>query len=433
MTQKVQQTLLGIKLERSEEKLTSLAGLVVMEEMARARGLWEMVDKEFEAPGSGRGYKASEVIKPLVWLLSAGGRSLEHLRELREEQEVLSKLGLERIPDGGTTGDWLRRHGARGGAEAASRVNEEMISEYLDRQDEEITLDVDATIIEAEKREAQWTYKKTRGYQPMMAYVNEICVHQEFREGNESAGSKAIEFLEASEKKLPSGKRIYLRSDSAYYQGEVIARYSRPGRTFSITADMDSAVRQAIEHIPEDNWKKYYDKDGVATDRQIAETVHCMNGMKRAFRLIVLRWANPQPGLFEPSYYCHHAVATNRPEQEDATEVIRKHNGRGESENWHKELKVGYAMEQMPCGETHANALYFAIGVLAYNLGVLLKEDLLPEQYRRSKVATLRWQIYRLAGKLVRHGRQWTLKVKSDGEKLAMLISAREKCCQLIF
>jgi hypothetical protein len=59
---------------------------------------------------------------------------------------------------------------------------------------------------------------------------------------------------------------------------------------------------------------------------------------------------------------------------------------------------------------------------------VLLKADLLPEQYRRSKVATLRWQIYRLAGKLVRHGRQWTLKVKSDAEKLAMLLSVREKC-----
>ena len=306
-----------------------------------------------------------------------------------------------------------------------------MIAQYLAKQGEELTLDPDATIIEADTQEAQWTYKKTRGYQPMMAYVNEVWVHWESREGNEQAGSKAIEFLQACEKKLPEDKAIYLRSDSAYYQRDVIERYSERGRTYSITADQDSAVKEGTQQIPEDHWQRYYDKAGARTDREIAETVHCMNHSKQAFRLIVLRWENPQPGLFEQSRYCYHAVASNRPQTETATEVIRKHNARGESENWHKELKVGYAMEQMPCGETAANAMYFAIGVLAYNLGVLLKEDVLPEEYRRSKIATLRWQIYRLAGKLVRHGRQWILRVKTDAEKLAMLMSARQKCYEL--
>jgi hypothetical protein len=427
MANKLQQTLLPIKLEASQEKLSSLAGLVILEEMAQALGLWEMIDQQFPSPGT-RGYKASEFIKPLVWMLSAGGRSLEHVRELRAEQEVLSKLGLKKVPDAGTIGDWLRRQGARGGTDALARINKMLISEYVANQGEELTLDVDATIIEADKQQAQWTYKKIRGYQPMMAYAGEACVHHQFREGNESPGSKAIEFLEGCEQKLPQDASIYLRSDSAYYQGEVIARYSQPGRSFSITADQDSAVKQAIELIPENEWQTYYDRDGVATNREIAETVHCMNWPRQAFRLIVLRWPNPQPGLFEQSRYCHLAVATNRPDQESASEVMRRHDQRGESENWHKELKIGYAMEQMPCGESYANGLYFAIGVLAYNLGLLLKADLLPEQYRKSKVATLRWQIYRLAGKLVRHGRQWTLKVKTEAEKLAMLMSVREKC-----
>ena len=66
-----------------------------------------------------------------------------------------------------------------------------------------------------------------------------------------------------------------------------------------------------------------------------------------------------------------------------------------------------------------------------YNLGVLLRQDLLPAEYRTSKVATLRWQIYRLAGKLVYHGRQWTLKIETDGEKLAMLMAARQRCYEL--
>jgi hypothetical protein len=82
-----------------------------------------------------------------------------------------------------------------------------------------------------------------------------------------------------------------------------------------------------------------------------------MNHPNQAFRLIVLRWLNPQPGLFEQSAYRHYAVATNRPEEETSSEVIRRHDQRGESENWHKELKIGYAMEQMPCGETCSNGV----------------------------------------------------------------------------
>jgi hypothetical protein len=35
------QLILPIKLERSSERLTSLGGLVVLEELARAVGLWE--------------------------------------------------------------------------------------------------------------------------------------------------------------------------------------------------------------------------------------------------------------------------------------------------------------------------------------------------------------------------------------------------------
>jgi len=55
-----------------------------------------------------------------------------------------------------------------------------------------------------------------------------------------------------------------------------------------------------------------------------------------------------QPDLFEPERHSYHAVATNR--QESATEIIWKHNARGNSENWHTELKIGTAMEQMPSG-----------------------------------------------------------------------------------
>lgn len=426
---KLQQTLRPIKLEASEERLTSLGGLLVLEEFSRAKGLWAQVGATFAAPGSGRGYEAEEYVRTLVWLVHAGGRRLTDVRELAAEQEVLAEYGLARVPSPDAIGAWLGRQGKAGGVKRIGALNKKLLRPYLKSLGDELTIDVDATIIEAHKREAEWTYQKVKGYQPLLAYVNEVCVHQEFRGGSVPAGSGALAFIRNCEQRLPGGKRFYWRSDSAFYQAEVFNHCSRGGRTFSITADKDSAVKTVLAQIPEGEWQPLKHREGSATGREIAETVHCMEETKQAFRLIVQRWSNPQPDLFEASPYCYHVVATNR--EGSASEVIWTHNQRGASENWHKELKLGYGMEQLPCGGLEANAMYFAVGVLAYNLGVLLKAELLPEEYRHRTVQTLRWKLYRMAGKLVRHGRQWVLKVRAGSEQLALLLAVRKKCAEL--
>ena len=356
----------------------------------------------------------------------AGGRRLEDLRELRAEHEVLGALGLEAVPDAGTVGDWLRRQGGAG-AEAIQKISRKLVAPCF--EGEEVILDVDATEIEAEKQDAQWTYHHVQGYMPLVGYVDGVCVGHEFREGNQSPGAGILAFAQSCEAALPAGKRVYFRSDSAAYQAAVINHYSQPGRTFSITADLDAAVKREIGNLPETAWQPYRTPEGIATDREIAATVHSMNGTEQAFRLIVLRWPNPQPNLFEADRYGYHAVAANR--EEPASAVIWKHNGRGNSENWHKELKSGLGMEQMPCGQFEANALYFAIGVLAYNLAQLLKRQVLPASYRTATVTTLRWKLYRLAGKLVRHARGWRLQIKADLEKWRLLQSARVCCATL--
>ena len=309
------------------------------------------------------------------------------------------------------------------------KVNQPLIQKALEQEGEELILDVDATEIEAEKQDAQWTYHHVQGYMPLVGYVNGICVGQEFRDGNANPGAGILAFAKKCEAALPAGKRIYFRSDSAAYQADVINHYSQPGRTFTITADLDVAVKREIKNIPASAWQPYRTVEGVATDREIGETVHSMNGTKQAFRLIVLRWLNPQPSLFEADRYCYHAVASNR--EESAAEVIWKHNGRGQSENWHKELKIDGGMEQMPCGQKEANALYFAIGVLAYNLAQLLKRRVLPPSYATATLATLRWKVYRLAGKLVRHARGLILQIQADTEKWLLLQSARLQCALL--
>ncbi len=198
------QLILPIKLERSSERLTSLGGLVVVEELARAMGLWEQVDWALAGAKSGRGYAPHVFVQGLIWMLHAGGRRLEDLRALRGEQEVLEALGLQALPDAGTVGDWPRRQGEKAAA-ALEAIRQKLITPCLEAG-EEVTLDVDATEIAAEKQDAQWTYHHVQGYMPLVGYVNGVCVGHEFREGNASPGAGILKFARHCEAAMPGGE-----------------------------------------------------------------------------------------------------------------------------------------------------------------------------------------------------------------------------------
>jgi len=75
--------------------------------------------------------------------------------------------------------------------------------------------------------------------------------------------------------------------------------------------------------------------------------------------------------------------------------IVQWFNQRGEaSENRIKELKIGFSMEYLPCGTTKANAVFFRIGVLAYNLSRLFKMASMLTEWPKHAVQTIRWKFY---------------------------------------
>lgn len=58
-------------------------------------------------------------------------------------------------------------------------------------------------------------------------------------------------------------------------------------------------------------------------------------------------------------------------------------------------------MERLPCGRFEANAVFFRIGVLAYNIGRLFVLKTLDKSWHRYQVQSLRWKLYATAGKIV--------------------------------
>jgi hypothetical protein len=261
---------------------------------------------------------------------------------------------------------------------------------------------------------------------PMVGHIaeNSLAIAHEFREGNAAPAAGNLEFVQACERNMPNGKKIRaVRADSAAYQADIFNYCEETHKVFAIGADQDAAVKTVIATIPEEEWKTF--RDG-----EIAETVHCMNKTNKAFRLIVMRRPREQD-LFEDNLpYRYHAIASNRP-NEDAAATMEWYSQRGDaSENRIKDLKVGFGMEYMPCGSFEANAVFFAIGALTYNLYLGFRSDALGSGWERSQVQTVRWRLFQTAGKIVRHGRQMFLKISTA--MLDLFAAIREHCARIM-
>jgi hypothetical protein len=420
---------LPFKLGATDESLTAHGGLALFGEYLRAMDVGVVIDHELPGPGSAAGYDPSAHVLPLVLMLAGGGRTLEDLRVLRNDTGLRSLLQLDDMPSSDATGDWLRRMGATAsdGLTALQRVNRGVFRRLL-RRDERTgyTLDIDATQIVAEKREAHYTYKGEKGYMPMVGHIAELSLvaGHEFREGNTAPAARNLEFMQACERKMPKEKRIAaVRADSAAYQAGIFNWCEETGKVFAIGADQDAAVKAVIAAIPEADWKTF--RDG-----EIAETVHCMNKTNRAFRLIVVRRPRDQDLFEEQSPWRYHAVASNR-DNEDAAATMQWYSKRGDaSENRIKELKIGFGMDTMPCGTFRANAVFFSIGVLTYNLYLGFRSGPLGSGWERSQVQTVRWQLFQTAAKVVRHGRQVFLKISAA--MLDIFTAIRERCARIM-
>ncbi|WP_163053931.1 transposase [Acidithiobacillus ferrooxidans] len=368
--QKMARTVLPFKLAATEESMTTQSGLVLLGEFAQGAGLHRWLEREMPKPGSGHAYTATEHVLPLILMLTGGGRSLEDLRMVHGDSALRRLLHLDHLPSSDAAGDWLRRAGESKGLAGLDRVNQRVVERRLRKFGRTAhTLDIDATQIIAEKHSTEWTYKGERGYMPMVGHLAEaeVVIHDDFRAGNVAPASANLDFVKACEARLPKDHTL-----------------------------------AAIAAIPESAWTRY-------ADCAVAETVHSMEATHKAFRLIVVR-PRHQADLLEEERPRYHVIASNQ--TGSTADVLIWYRQRGEySENGVKDLKIGFGIERMPCGQESANAAFFQIGVIAHNLFVLFKHSALGDGWQRHRIATVRWRLFQVPGRLIRHAGAWVLKV----------------------
>ena len=343
-------------------------------------------------------------------------------------------------------------------------VNAELVS-FVQRHlpQNKATLDMDATLVETHKQQAHYSYKKYKAYQPLTTYWAEadLIVHSEFRDGNVPAGHQQLRVLQDSLRQLPDGvDKVMLRSDTAGYQKELL-RYCAEGRDerfgvieFAVGVDVTPEFRRAVSEVAEQGWHALYRKLGehwVDTGQQWAEVNFVPDWVSYSkkspeYRFIAIRERlneQPLPGmegqmelpfpamkLSGGGWHKVFGVVTNRDLSGD--ELVRWSRQRcGKGEEIHGVLKDDLAGGRLPSGLFGANAAWWSIAVLAFNLNSAMKRLVLGGQWVSRRLKAVRFSFIVLPGRVVRHARRLVIRLARGHPAYELLLRARRTIAAL--
>ncbi len=91
--------------------------------------------------------------------------------------------------------------------------------------------------------------------------------------------------------------------------------------------------------------------------------------------------------------------------------VVHFYNGRGTAEQWIKEGKAATHWTRLSCHRFRANEVRLFLGVIAYNLGNLLRRLALPLAIQNWSLTSLQQRLFKTGGRLIRHARYFTLQL----------------------
>ena len=435
------------------------AGALVISRALRSLKVPELTAVNLQLKRRQRGYEEAQFIETVLLLQAVGGDCPEDLALLNQDAMLGRALGYE-LPKVTALRNFLERFHdeelalqrppreqqksfimpASTGLQRLQDVQAGLVGRIVQKyqaqgQSQSIaTVDQDATIIESHKRTALPHYAGGRGYQPMVAVWAEadLVLADEWRDGNVAANQEPLRCAQMAFAALPgSVKQRYFRGDSACHEQELLQWLRAPERAeepggpigFCVSARMSQDLQKAVLRVPEQQWH-LLGREPDGTRRQWAELdfVPGERGEKKQsqpLRYVGLRLLKPQGALFaDGSDRHHHAVVTNLKWAGDR--LLDWHREKaGTVEHVHDELKNGLAGGHVPSQLFGANAAWFKLTLMLYNLGSAIKSLCLEGEERLARWKKLRLLVIHLSGRLNRNACVLRLRFCASKEAIA--------------
>jgi hypothetical protein len=419
-------------------RVTAWGGLAMVAETAMAFGVVKAIRGNVKLRGA-RKYDAGDNSLALMLTMAAGGDSVADSEVLRQDPALNAMLPVK-IAAQETLLQWLyefhdpalMEKAAKQAAEDDARafVPDEsaplkglvqgrtaLIAEAQRRfAQREATIDIDATIEESHKKEAKQHYLGGRGYQPMLSVwvEQDLIIYDQFRDGNVPAHQDALEVVKNSFAALPPGVEVLrCRGDTQLYGPAVLGWLTAKGVEFAIGAQKRTGFLEACAAVEEKAWQHVETRPDTQLDAVFLD--YRPIGMRHipGLKYIAVRMVPRQTDLLEDEKrrIVYLAVVTNRPGA--AADVLRWYwQKAGTIEHVHDVVKNELGAGVMPCGRFGANAAWFRLSTIAYDLLSVMRK-MGPPELRNARPKRLRLHLLAFPATLTAHARRLIARASS--------------------
>lgn len=424
--------------------LTAHAGLTLVAETLLALSLDDLVREDLRVRVRRRGYMEFDKLQAIVLIQAAGGECVEDVRVLARDAG-LRRLLHRRLPSPDALHDFLagfhddvqmaQRPGAgawipeeHAALQALAAVNTALVQRAVAGiPAAAATLDLDATMIVSRKRDALPLYTGGRGYQPTAVCWAEqdLVLADQYRDGHVPAGMDPLTVARRGFTALPATVTTQaFRGDSACYHDALLKYLVGERIAFTLSADMTQDLRQVCTAHGV-AWALFEDR--VTETVEVAEVVFTPGTWPKAaapLRYVALRCSPKQGELFDagPKYL---AVVSNRWEP-DAPALVRWHWATaGTIEFVHDVTKNDLAAGVPPSGKFGANAAWYRLSLLTYNVLTVLRHRALPSRFWDARPKRLRYEVFTVPAAIRAHARQLTARLGAPPLTVEELVTAR--------
>ena len=420
------------------DKVTPHAGVALLIDCLRRAGVPAAAERHLPAKRSPKGLGQGQMTEAFVLLSALGGECLDDFEHLRRDMGLAALTGYT-LPAAPTARQWLDRfhepalladrpaQGAFIPLESAALAGLRAVLTTAVRAfvatvpvEPDVTLDVDAHLVESSKSTALPTYEGFRGYQPALVSWAKtgLVLADQSRDGNVGAQTGLADLVDEAYAALPSDRdwKVSVRSDSAAYQGALLDHWDARGWRFAVTADMSRELRAEVMALPTDAWVELaVEADG--TVREWAEVPYVPTRRYERhdavpYRYLAIRVRPPQGTLFGDGAEARHfAVVTNDWETGGADLITWQRGKQGTIEHVHRVLKDELGAGVYPSARHGADAAWLRLQVLTLDLLELLKAVALDESLRQARPKRLRFRVFTQFGRVIHHARDTFVRV----------------------
>lgn len=425
----------NFEIDFTDEAITASGGSIFLRGMVEKLGLREKLRLALGLKQRRRGASDEEMMLSLIYCLAQGDGSLVDVDRLGADGARRQMVGLEQVPNSRRLGEYLERFD-QAAVERLRSVARELVAdvgrqvaEAEEQREGCAPVFVDGTAIEVS---GQYFEGAAAGYNDQPQYwlhsvfVGRVWASQQLHPGAVGVTKGWREQLEEVAPLL-EGRRVWLRADNAYYNGQVVAYCRQRGWDYSISVTHEKfkePLWQELRYLREDDWQ------WISDDRteEAAVICHQPQGWEEMESYLVVRsWWDGAQRRLTPR---HTFILVSRVDLPLA-ELVRRHRGKQGQENAQKGPLIDLDLHHPPCSRLGANQAFYTAAQLAQVLLCAVQYRLLPESARSHGIRTVIRDLVRVPARLVRRGRRWVVRLAKTVLHLQWLVYAADRFDEL--